>query len=848
MYNAVSTAALTGVTFSGNAAVDGGGSYDYNSELVLTGVTFSGNTANNNGGGMYGVFHVVHQVLELTNVTFSDNSAGSYGGGIYSYGYDLLVNGATFSGNTAFNDGGGVYSQFGYILDISNATFTANSAGGMGGGLANDQANTTLTNVVFTGNSAGMGGGFGNMNGEPTLTGVTFWGNTASTDGGGIFYLGTPGYITNTIFGNNSGAGGSPDIFCLIPDIMVSYSLFDGDFPMCALYGLNNIVNQDPLLVDPNAGNFRLFPGSPAIDMGENAAPNLPATDLDGNPRIVNSIVDMGAYEFQATCPPDTVLYVDADATGANDGTSWADAFTELRTALKWTPVCPGVTNIWVAAGTYKPTAGVERDSTFRLVSGIAIYGGFAGTETSLSQRSWAANPTILSGDIGVEADSSDNSHHVVTGSGTDATAVLDGFTITKGYAQGSVRERGGGMINVSGNPTLANLVFLENYADSAGGGMQNIDSNPTLVNSVFALNSTTVFDGGGAGMANANSHPTLTNVTFTGNDAGDGTGGAIANVLSDPTLVNTILWGNFAATGKQPEIYNNNGSPHISYSLVKDSLTAGCIDGGNNVHDDPLFVDGPGGDVRLLAGSPAIDAGDNSAPNLPLTDLDGNPRIANGTVDMGAYEFHGVGTVSATPSPMVFAQVPGNQTTCDTLYIANTGGTSCTIAGMFGCDTAPFSMDTTLTVHTLAPGDTAKILVCVNPTVAGPDTAEVTIVSDAGNSPTTVQVRIDAVTAVGPDRTPKPFQIVSVSPNPFNPTTAVHFTLPEAMPVTAVIWSVKGERVRVLAKEERFEPGDNRIVWNGRTDQGTSAASGVYFIRIENRLGAKVARAVLLK
>jgi len=152
------------------------------------------------------------------------------------------------------------------------------------------------------------------------------------------------------------------------------------------------------------------------------------------------------------------------------------------------------------------------------------------------------------------------------------------------------------------------------------------------------------------------------------------------------------------------------------------------------------------------------------------------------------------------------------------------------------------------MTAHSLSPGDTTAIAVCVNPTVAGPDTAEVTIVSDAVNSPTTVQVRIGVVTAVGPDRTPKPFQIVSVSPNPFNPTTTVHFTLPAAMPVTAVIWSVTGARVRVLAKEERFDPGDNRLIWDGRTDQGTPAASGVYFIRIETRLGAKVARAVLLK
>ena len=177
-----------------------------------------------------------------------------------------------------------------------------------------------------------------------------------------------------------------------------------------------------------------------------------------------------------------------------------------------------------------------------------------------------------------------------------------------------------------------------------------------------------------------------------------------------------------------------------------------------------------------------------------------------------------------------------------------NGGIAVCAIAGIYGSTTVPFSVDTTMTNHTLAPGDTTIILVCVTPTVAAPDSADLTIVSDADNSPTVVKVKMEIVTAVGPDRTPKPFRIVSVAPNPFNPTTTVRFTLPASMPVTAVIYSVTGARVRVLANRQRFGPGENRLTWDGRTDQGTTAASGVYFIRIETRLGAKVARAVLLK
>ena len=152
------------------------------------------------------------------------------------------------------------------------------------------------------------------------------------------------------------------------------------------------------------------------------------------------------------------------------------------------------------------------------------------------------------------------------------------------------------------------------------------------------------------------------------------------------------------------------------------------------------------------------------------------------------------------------------------------------------------------MTSHLLAPGDSTLIVVCVTPTGGGADTTEVTIVSDAWNSPMTVEVRIEVVTAVSENQTPKPFRIVSVAPNPFNPSTTVHFTLPAAMPVTAVIYSVTGARVRVLARDQRFGPGDNRLVWDGRTERGTTAASGIYFIRLETQLGARVARAVLLK
>ena len=325
-------------------------------------------------------------------------------------------------------------------------------------------------------------------------------------------------------------------------------------------------------------------------------------------------------------------------------------------------------------------------------------------------------------------------------------------------------------------------------------------------------------------------------------------------NNYGDPAIVNTLLWGN-SAQDAGDEIYNASAVPVFSYSLIEGS--GGSLawnplfgsDSGNNIDADPMFADESAGDLSLMPGSPAINSGDNSSvPSDVTTDLDSNPRIADGTVDMGAYEYQPA-LAEAFPSPIVFEDVPMNETTCDMVYYTNDGGIPCVIEGIYGCSTAPFSIDTSMTVHTLAPGGTTSVVVCVHPTTAEPDSAQLVIVSNAANSPTVVEVRLDLdPTSGGQVRVPQPFRIVSVAPNPFNPSTTLYFTLPEKMQVRAVVYSVIGARIRVLSSGKRFDPGLNRLTWDGRTDRGSAAASGVYFIRLETKSGTDVIRAVLLR
>ena len=134
------------------------------------------------------------------------------------------------------------------------------------------------------------------------------------------------------------------------------------------------------------------------------------------------------------------ILYVDAAAAGANDGSSWTDAFTALQPALE---AARSGDQIWVAAGTYTPslesTPGDPRSACFGMRNGVAIYGGFAGTEHNLEQRDWVRHPAILSGDLNGDdgpdfANYAENSYHVFYHlGGVDSSAILDGFTISGG-------------------------------------------------------------------------------------------------------------------------------------------------------------------------------------------------------------------------------------------------------------------------------------------------------------------------------------------------------------------------------------------------------------------------------
>lgn len=247
------------------------------------------------------------------------------------------------------------------------------------------------------------------------------------------------------------------------------------------------------------------------------------------------------------------VINVDGRAAGNNDGSNWIDAYADLQSAIGGALAGD---EIHVAQGVYTPAAAFgSRSATFGLLNGVVIQGGYAGIGApDPNMRDIDAYETILSGDLngndGADfANNSDNSYHVVTGSGTDYTAVLDGFTITAGNANVlDLDARGGGMLNYLATPVVINCTFKKNYALTMGGGMFNLESSPVITNCTFIEN---VSDDDGGGIRNyIRSDAIITNCRFIRNYCFED-GGGIGNRKDSNAFINNCTFiGNYAGAG----------------------------------------------------------------------------------------------------------------------------------------------------------------------------------------------------------------------------------------------------------------------------------------------------------
>ncbi|MEM9379888.1 MAG: hypothetical protein AAGB93_08040 [Planctomycetota bacterium] len=388
-----------------------------------------------------------------------------------------------------------------------------------------------------------------------------------------------------------------------------------------------------------------------------------------------------------------TIHRVSASAPAGGDGTTWGSAFQSIDDALA---ASGQGDRIWVAEGVYRPTVALDpsdpRSRTFAPGFGVRLYGGFRGDEQSFAERAGLFRSTVLDGDLGVPGDPSDNAYNVVRLEGNGARQWVDGFVIRGGNGDSTGLARGGGAIAAQlGQKTIRNVIFfrnrgrfggallsqlsimsvrdcwfLENESTDAGGACWATSSfvcvDTEFTSNVCSMRGGAVYmnqggldtegvpitrfqnclfrdnfaNNGGAAFVGDPSGPISagkaiwSGCTFFRNSAAVNGAAITTNVTPsngiDVRLFNSIVWGNTSGMGTMlggdPAHYSD-----VRYNLIEN----GWVDAGN-IDADPMFQNEVRGVLRLLPGSPAIDAGDNELALRDNLDLDGDGNFSERT------------------------------------------------------------------------------------------------------------------------------------------------------------------------------------------------------------------------
>jgi hypothetical protein len=681
---------VVGTFFGFNINDNGGGMIVYNSSgnIDISECIFKNNKANR-GGAMN---------LTATNNTivsksiFENNSSynigGSSGGGAVrcSSGSPDFID-VIFRNNTA-NLGGAVYNVIASAT-YKNSIFQNNTASS-GAGIYFDGAGTSsIINSVFTNNTASnVGGAMAVVGATANIINSTIYNNQASATtslGGGIFFGSTgTGTVTNSILynnttPNNTANAGREEIYSINTppfNATINYSIIRDALPILNTTDGGNNSSVNPTFINPTnpigADNIwattddglQLACGSPAFDSG--TATGAPTTDILNIARPQGSFIDLGAYE--STVLPNAIVFVDNSVAVSGTGLSWASPFKTIQEGINY---C-SVTQVWVKSGTYYPTLDPSgnvpinpRDKTFAVKDGVKIYGGFAGTETLLSERNWGSNQTILSGDIGTIGTNTDNCYHVVFADGVNNQSLVNGFIIQDGFGTDATtlnRYLGAGIYNdartANSQPNFENCV-IRNNTNRYGAAVFNEGRHPTnlskitLTNCVILGNSTDGYSDGAAfsnyGNVVANSEIVAVNCTITQN-INQFEAVVYNNSGSRNTLTNCIVW-------------DNSGAANVSVLPTGLSITYSCIEGSTvysgtgNINTNPNFINNAnpiGADnlwmtaddgLRLSCASPAYNTG--TTINTLTNDILNIPRPQNSNFDIGAYET----LIAVTPS-----------------------------------------------------------------------------------------------------------------------------------------------------------------------------------------------------
>lgn len=593
----------------------------------------------------------------IRNCTIYNNQATGEGGAAYFNADWPIVRDCLIYGNTSGSHGAALRIYGGNLIAAGNRII-GNSAGQAGGGIVWDSGTHVIADNVLAHNHAGWVAAVGGWNGISTITNNTIVDNAGR--GAVDIMAGTSTVANNIIAGNGYGiyAASSTTVTARYNCFYRNYEDFVG---LATQLGVNGNFTADPMVVNTSDGHLLLDPASKCVNAGSGADVIPAYADVEGQARVQGSQVDIGADESTGSIPVWGVSYVNgASGNDANSGASWATARKTVQGGLDAAAVMGG--QLWVTGGTYK--------EKITMRPGVQAFGGFAGTETRLSDRVPATPATVLDGEL----------------SGTVVTApwyvgpygALDTFTIKNGKANNgagvlsnggpSIRNSvltanqatgQGGAVYTDGWPTIQGCTITNNTSASNGAGIRSMSGTKTWLygnrisgNSAGQAGGALVWDGGThiiannlithnragwvAGVGGWGGTATITNNTFVDN----GVRGQVDMMGASATLYNNIITNGTSVgvfgDGNTATLYNNDVYGNAAnYQGVADPGTAR-----GNISVPPAYTDAAFDNFTLASYSPCRNTGLDSAIQPEWTDVTGGTRIRGPHVDMGAYEF----------------------------------------------------------------------------------------------------------------------------------------------------------------------------------------------------------------